>query len=68
MRFGSSTVARDGIRVRSQEDTRRLAESVPLGRVAEPEEIADVVLFLASDCARYVTGPTLDVNGGLVML
>lgn len=77
-------VAQDGIRVnavapgtvaterfralRSQEETRRLAESVPLGRVAEPEEIADVVLFLASDAARYVTGATLDVNGGLVML
>jgi 3-oxoacyl-[acyl-carrier protein] reductase len=77
-------VARDGIRVnavapgtvaterfralRSPEETRRLAENVPLGRVAEPEEIADVVLFLASDAARYVTGATLDVNGGLVML
>jgi 3-oxoacyl-[acyl-carrier protein] reductase len=77
-------VARDGIRVnavapgtvaterfralRSPEQTRRMAESVPLGRIAEPEEIADVVLFLASDAARYVTGATLDVNGGLVMM
>jgi 3-oxoacyl-[acyl-carrier protein] reductase len=77
-------VARDGIRVnavapgtvaterfqalRSPEETRRMAERVPLGRVAEPEEIADVVLFLASDAARYVTGATLDVNGGLVMM
>lgn len=77
-------VARDGIRVnavapgtvaterfralRSPEETRRMAESVPLGRVAKPEEIAEVVLFLASDAAGYVTGATLDVNGGLVMM
>lgn len=63
------TVATERFRaLRSPEETRRLAESVPLGRVAEPEEIADVVLFLASDAAGYVTGATLDVNGGLVMM
>jgi 3-oxoacyl-[acyl-carrier protein] reductase len=53
--------------LRSPEDTQRLAESVPLRRVAAPEEIADVVLFLASDAAGYITGAALDVNGGLVM-
>ncbi len=54
--------------VRSVEETRRIAESVPLRRVGEPEEMADCVLFLASPAARYVTGATLDVNGGLVMV
>lgn len=39
-----------------------------MGRVAEPEEIAEVVLSLASDAARYTTGATIDVNGGLVMM
>jgi 3-oxoacyl-[acyl-carrier protein] reductase len=42
--------------------------SVPLGRLAEPEDIADVVVFLVSDAARYITGQTIHVNGGLIMV
>ncbi|WP_282021562.1 SDR family NAD(P)-dependent oxidoreductase [Ruegeria faecimaris] len=41
-----------------------LGRTVPLGRIAEPEDIADVVMFLASDAARYVCGALLEVNGG----
>lgn len=41
-----------------------LDDSVPLGRVAQPEDIADVVLFLASDAARYMCGALVEVNGG----
>lgn len=41
-----------------------LGKSVPLGRIAEPEDIADVVLFLASDAARYMCGALVEVNGG----
>lgn len=41
-----------------------LDKSVPLGRVAQPEDIADVVLFLASDAARYMCGALVEVNGG----
>lgn len=41
-----------------------LNKSVPLGRIAEPEDIADVVLFLASDLARYMCGALVEVNGG----
>ena len=42
----------------------QLNESVPLGRIAEPEDIADVILFLASDQARYMCGALVEVNGG----
>lgn len=41
-----------------------LGKTVPLGRIAEPEDIADVVLFLLSDAARYMCGSLVEVNGG----
>ncbi|WP_394888570.1 SDR family NAD(P)-dependent oxidoreductase [Mesorhizobium sp. AaZ16] len=41
-----------------------LGKTVPLGRIAEPEDIADVILFLASDAARYICGALIEVNGG----
>lgn len=41
--------------------------TVPIGRMAEPEEVAEVVAFLASDELTYVVGATIDVNGGLAM-
>ncbi|GAA3383019.1 SDR family NAD(P)-dependent oxidoreductase [Cryptosporangium minutisporangium] len=42
-------------------------KSNPLGSVCEPEDVADAVLYLASDAARFVTGQILRVNGGLAM-
>jgi meso-butanediol dehydrogenase/(S,S)-butanediol dehydrogenase/diacetyl reductase len=44
---------------------RKFAERIPMGRGAEPEEIAAVIAFLASDDARFVTGVNLPVDGGL---
>lgn len=46
---------------------REFAEKIPMKRYGNPAEIADVIVFLASDSARYMTGETVDVNGGLVM-
>jgi NAD(P)-dependent dehydrogenase (short-subunit alcohol dehydrogenase family) len=44
-----------------------MKKQTPLGYVAEPEELAGPVLFLASDHARYITGATLNVSGGFLM-
>jgi 3-oxoacyl-[acyl-carrier protein] reductase len=43
----------------------RVKAAIPLGRLGQPEEIAEMVCFLASDKAAFVTGATFDVNGGL---
>lgn len=45
----------------------RYRERIPLGRIADPSEIASAVVFLASDRASYITGATLHVNGGMEM-
>lgn len=46
---------------------KKYFESIPLGRFGETDNIADVVAFLASDMSQYVTGQTINVDGGLVM-
>jgi len=43
-----------------------VAKSVPAGRMGRPEELADVVVFLGSERASYVSGTTVTVDGGLV--
>jgi len=53
---------------RSPEDFEALGKAIPLGRWAEPEEQASAVLFLVSEAASFITGATLDVNGGLMMV
>ncbi len=49
------------------EQVAAIVDQIPLGRLADPEEIASVVVFLASEDASYFTGATLDVNGGWFM-
>jgi 3-oxoacyl-[acyl-carrier protein] reductase len=49
----------------SDEMRKGIASATPLGRMAQPEDVADAVIFLASDAARWVTGRTLIVDGGL---
>lgn len=47
------------------EGVAAMAERIPLRRVGDPEDIADVVAFLASDAARYITGASIVVDGGM---
>ena len=57
----------DMFNIISEEELKIELSKIGLGRIAKPEEIADVVLFLASDMASYVTGEVIRVNGGLVL-
>ena len=45
----------------------KFVANIPLGRAGTSEEIADVILFLASPAARYILGETVEVNGGMLM-
>src|SRR5262249_11011387 len=51
----------------TEEEIRAHAKTIPLGRMADPADIADVAVFLASDYARHITGQVLHVNGGSYM-
>jgi NAD(P)-dependent dehydrogenase (short-subunit alcohol dehydrogenase family) len=62
----STPMLRTGFAIRGLDPDTAIADlngTVPLGRIAEPEDIADVVVFLASDAARYVCGALVEVNG-----
>jgi 3-oxoacyl-[acyl-carrier protein] reductase len=54
--------------LRTEAEIERIASLVPLKRLAEPEDHAQAMLFLASDAAAYINGVTLDVNGGRIMM
>jgi 2-hydroxycyclohexanecarboxyl-CoA dehydrogenase len=63
----TDTALLDQIAARSQKMYDALARAVPLGRIAQPGDIAPSVVFLASDAAGYITGQALSVSGGLTM-
>lgn len=52
----------------NEEQQKRITNNIPAGRFGLPEDVAGSVLFLAGDAAGYITGQTLHVNGGLLMV
>lgn len=46
---------------------QKFVASIPIGRAGTAEEVAEVIVFLASPAARYITGETVEVNGGMLM-
>ncbi len=54
-------------RIYPKEFFERFAKRVPLGRVGEPSDVADLALFLASDQSRYITGEVINISGGAFM-
>lgn len=57
----------DMTKVLPEEQKQMLLSKIPLGRLGKPEEIAAVVVFLASEAGGYVSGETIQVNGGMYM-
>ena len=60
-------IATDMTRVLSDDQKAEMARTIPLGRAGQPEDVANAVLFLASEGAAYITGQVLNVDGGMVM-
>jgi acetoacetyl-CoA reductase len=60
-------VETDLVRIRP-EIREQIVASIPMGRLAQPSEIAAVVAFLASEEAGYITGANISVNGGMHMM
>lgn len=61
------TTETDIIKKISDEKIAALKKLIPMGRLGKPENIADVVAFLASEKAEYITGAVIDINGGIFM-
>jgi NAD(P)-dependent dehydrogenase (short-subunit alcohol dehydrogenase family) len=65
---GATDTPMTRIGARTPEHFEVLGKAVPLGRWGVPDDQANAVLFLVSEAASFITGATLDVNGGLIMV
>jgi 3-oxoacyl-[acyl-carrier protein] reductase len=60
-------IATEMTHILSEDVKNQILHKIPLGRIAEPDEVAYAVAFLLGDESKYITGQTLNVNGGLYM-
>ena len=58
-------IATDMTNKLSEEQRAEMVKNIPLGRAGTPDDIADAVIFLASENAAYITGTTIHCNGGM---
>jgi 3-oxoacyl-[acyl-carrier protein] reductase len=58
-------VGTEMVEAMSEDAKKSMNGMIPFGRIGEPEEIADLAAFLASDQARYITGQIIAVDGGM---
>ncbi|HCM28255.1 MAG TPA: hypothetical protein DIC34_17285 [Treponema sp.] len=61
------TTETDIIKGFTEDQLAAINKSIPVGRLGKPEEIAEMVAFLASDTAAFITGAVMDINGGMYM-
>jgi 3-oxoacyl-[acyl-carrier protein] reductase len=59
-------ISTDITEVLSEEVKAKVLDNIPVARFGTPEDVADVVVFLASEGARYITGQVINVDGGMV--
>lgn len=55
-------------RTTTEKELREFLDSFPINRIGTPEEVGDLVVFLCSEKASYITGASLDINGGDLMI
>ena len=60
--------SREKISIEDLSIDNQLLDKIPLGRLGNPVDIANAVAFLASDKASYITGETIHINGGMLMI
>ncbi len=60
-------IATDMTAALTEDQKNAILTQVPAGKLGDPQDIANAVLFLASDMASYITGETISVNGGMYM-
>jgi 3-oxoacyl-[acyl-carrier protein] reductase len=63
-----SAIMNDRLAGLPREKLREIEAGFPLGRIGTPEDVAYATLYLASDCASWVTGVTLDISGGRIIV